>query len=146
MYGLACFAGASVVTVIVSLFRPIKQKDEFKSWRVLLVSFVLALALPYAYFEGLTKLKGKGMDVAYEDILVDADVAGEMVYFKVLEADGKSAKTLMVAEDKDEGGFPERAVFKVDLSRGKHGWEAESYEVVNSFARQKDGFTFPPYW
>lgn len=146
MYGLACFAAAAVVTVIVSLFRPIKQKDDFKSWRILLGSFVAALALPYGYYEGLTKLQGSGMDVAYEDILVDADVAGEMVYYKVLSTDGKKARTLLVAEDKDEGGFPERAVFTVELTKGRNGWEAESYEVVNSFARQKDGFTFPPYW
>lgn len=145
-YGLACFFAAVLVTIVISLFRPIKQKDDFKSGRILLVSFVLALGIPYGYFEALTRLKGTGMDVAYEDILVDADVAGDMVYYKVINVKGDVAKTVMVAEDKDEGGMPERAVFEVELRNGKRGWEAESYEVVNSFARQKDGFTFPPYW
>lgn len=146
IYGLACFAVAVVITVIAALFKPIKNKDEAKSWRVLLVSFIACLAAPYAYYEVLTRTKGANMDVAYEDVLVDADVAGEVVYYKVVEASGDKAKTVVVANDKDEGGFPERAVFTVELKRGEQGWVAESYEVVNSFARQKDGFTFPPYW
>lgn len=146
IYGLACFAVAVVVTIIAALLKPIKKKDEAKSWRVLLISFILAIAAPYGYNETLTRLKGANMDVAYEDVLVDADVAGDVVYYKVLGSKGDTAKTVLVADDKDEGGFPERAVFTVELKHGEKGWVAESYEVVNSFARQKDGFTFPPYW
>lgn len=146
IYGLACFAVAVVITIIAALFKPIKKKDDAKSWRVLLVSFIVTILAPYGYYEVLTRLKGADMDVAYEDVLVDADVAGDIVYYKVVGTKGDTAKTILVADDKDEGGFPERAVFTVELKQGAKGWTAESYEVVNSFARQKDGFTFPPYW
>ncbi|MCW5937859.1 MAG: hypothetical protein KIT11_11210 [Fimbriimonadaceae bacterium] len=145
-YSMSCFAIAVLLTVIVHFFRPIRQNDSFPAWKWIL-GFVIAVgAIPYGYTEILTKMKGDGMVEPIKVALGDAGVDGDLLYYRIRYTDDQRASVIAVAEDKNVFGTYESAVFYVDLEKTKGSWEPTSYEVVNSYQRQKDATTFPPYW
>ena len=59
-YGIAAFAVAVVLTLLYSLFRPIRKHDEVLSWRVLLFLYIFTLSAPYLYVEGDDRLARQG--------------------------------------------------------------------------------------
>ena len=144
-YLLACFAAGFLLTVCFTLFRKIKD-DNKKSWHILAICFVVCCFAPYGYAEYMTNKYGTNMKLAIENALIDAEVEGPIVYYKVMSGDETKARVVVVATERSIWGDHERTVVSLDLKTDDTGWYPESYKIVNSFQRGKDESTFPPYW
>jgi hypothetical protein len=144
-YLLISFVGAFVLTTIVSLFRKIKD-DNKKTWHILAIFFVLVGLAPYGWAEYVTNQHGKDMNEAIESALIDAEIDGPIVYYKVMSSNESTARVVVVAREVSIWGDRERTVVSLDLESDDEGWFATSYKIVNSFQRGKDESTFPPYW
>lgn len=145
-YIIASFAIGCIVTVFVAMCRPIKQNDDWKAWKVIVGVMAVVGLVPYTYVEVVTAMYGKPLQEGVHDALDEAEVEGPLVYYKVIRADEKNAHVIAVAKDQNEFGQLERAVMEIDLKKDKAGWVADAYTVVNSYKRQRDGGTMPPYW
>lgn len=145
-YSMMCFAIACVFTIIFGMFRPIKQNDDWKPWKYIIGFMVFLGAIPYGYVETLTRFNGPPLKKAVLEAFAEADVTGPMDYYRVVKFAPTKAHVIATTMDKNEFGLPERAVFEIDLVKGKDGWEPDAYTIVNSFHRQRDGSTMPPYW
>ncbi|MEZ5164013.1 MAG: hypothetical protein R2688_09765 [Fimbriimonadaceae bacterium] len=146
-YLLGCFFIAIVLTVVVALFRSVKEHDKFRSWRWTIFFTILVGAAPYGYAEVLTQLHGQEMTKAVEKSLKAAQINGKLHYFKVLKQQHGSAQVLVVAKEKTTLNDHESAIMKVFLTQDSKGkWKPEKYEFIDSFKRNKDSVSFPPYW
>jgi len=144
-YMLGCLAVGFVLTIIVSLFRSTKN-DNFKSGWFIACFAVLAGLAPYGYHEFLTRKWAPLFEKTAKSVVSQAKVAGKMSYMRVVAADEFQAKILVVCSEKGQFGEPERTVMEVLLKNTNGKWHATTYSFVNSFKRQKDGSTLPPYW
>lgn len=145
-YLLGCLVVGVILTILVSMFRSTKTIDDFKSWRWIAAFSVLAGLVPYGWCEYLTRKWGDEMLKPVKTALGDAEVAGDLIYFRVLEASESKAKVVAVAKEKGTFATPERTVLTINLATKNGKWYAEEYEFVNSFKRSKDGNTMPPFW
>ncbi|MCW5938871.1 MAG: hypothetical protein KF884_04995 [Fimbriimonadaceae bacterium] len=145
-YSIGCLVIGALMTTIIHFFRPIKVNDDAKVWKPLIVSTLIAMAVPYIYGEVMTRMHGTGMSSGISEALDSAGVIGPLKYFRVMTASDSKATVIAVANDKNEWGMAENAVVEVDLVKDKGRWEATSYKIVNSFSRQRDETTMPPYW
>ena len=145
-YFMLCLLVAGVLTVLLALFRPIKKQDEFRSWRWTAGLFAVCAALPYSYAEFMTRSKGQEMRPAVEEVIPDAEIKGDLAYYKVWKSDGKQAEIIGVANDQNVWGLRERVVFLAKLKHEGRNWNLEHYEILNSDKRKLDGSSFPPYW
>jgi hypothetical protein len=145
-YTIGCLLVGAVLTTIVHFFRPIKVNDEAKVWKPLIGFTLLAMAVPYVHGEVMTRMHGHGMSDGINEALDSAGILGPLKYFRVVSANDERATVIAVANDKNEWGMPENAVVEVDLVKRRGSWEAEAYKIVNSFSRQRDETTMPPYW
>lgn len=142
---LGCLAVGFVLTIFVSLFRSTKN-DNFKSGWFIASFAVLAGLAPYIYHEYLTRKWSPVFEKAAKSVVSQAKVAGKLSYFRVVSANEERAKIVVVCSEKGQFGEPERAVLEVELKSAKGKWHPATYSFVNSFKRQKDGATMPPYW
>lgn len=147
-YVAIAFAIAAVISFLYIVTRPIHMRDEVKSWVVFGFVFAFALATPYVGFEVMTKQFGKEMKPAVQAALNDAGIEGDMKYFKVLLTDGKSATVMALAKESANWGGTDTPVVRIKLKKDeqKNKWKAESYVIVFSENRNKDGLVIPPYW
>ncbi len=147
-YLLACFFVGVLLTVGVAMFRPIRQNDEFKSWRYMLAFFAVVAALPYVWVEFLTKKHAADVSKAVKVAIQDAEVDGKLDYYKVTSFNEKEnkAKVIAVSNEKSEFGNMERTVMTINIVRDEDGWRADEYAFVNSFKRGRDNCTMPPFW
>jgi hypothetical protein len=145
-YGIAAFAVAVVLTLLYSLFRPIKKHDEILSWRVLAVLYVITLAAPYGYVEFMTQWKGAAMKQTIEETAYESTKEGELLYFKVLKCDDSKARVIAVNRETSFWGGAERSVMAINLEKTNGKWEAVEFNWVTSDQRNKDSVTLPPYW
>lgn len=142
----ACLLVAGVITFFWTVTRPIQNRDEMKSWRTFAWMFAFSLALPYGFFESITRLKGNEMKDAVEIAYDDAETDGELKYYKVFWYTGDKATVMAVGQATLSWGGTERPTVKVNLVRNGSKWKAESYDVVTSDKLNKDGTVFPPYF
>ena len=145
-YAIGCFAVACALTVVVAMFRPIKQNDDWKAWKWIVGFMITLAAIPYCYVEGLTLMFGKPMVNGVKEAIDESNMKGDLIYFRVVRCSEEKAHVLAVAADANEFGWPERAVIEMDLAKTKGDWHADAYSIVNSFHRQRDSSTTPPYW
>ncbi len=145
-YGIAAFAVAVVLTLLYSLFRPIKKHDDVLSWRVLAVLYVLTLFAPYGYVEVMTRMYGGPMLAAITETSDEATKAGRMQFYKVLKCSGDKARVIVVNKEVSFWGGDERSVMAINLEKANGKWEAVEFNWVTSDQRNKDSVTLPPYW
>jgi hypothetical protein len=146
-YGIAGFAVAVVLTLLYSLFRPIKKHDEILSWRVLAVLYVITLFVPYGYIEAMTKFYGAPLKDAVAETSFDATKEdSKLLYYKVLKCDGEKARVIAVNRERSFWGGFERSVMAINLEKSNGKWEAVEFNWVTSDQRNKDSVTLPPYW
>jgi hypothetical protein len=145
-YGIAAFAVAVVLTLLYSLFRPIKKHDEILSWRVLAVLYVLTLVAPYSYVEFMTRWKGAPMKQAVEDTVYESTKDGDLLFYKVLKCDDSKARVIAVSKERSFWGGDERSVMAINMEKNSGKWEAVEFNWVTSDQRNKDSVTLPPYW
>ncbi len=144
-YMLGCLAIGFVLTIGVSMFRSTKN-DDFKSWYWIAGFSVLAGVGPYLYHEHLTRKWSPTFEKPAAAVLRQAQVAGKLAYFRVVSVSDSSAKLVVVANEKGQFGEPERTVLEVEMVKKTDKWSPKSYSFINSFKRQKDSTTMPPYW
>ena len=137
---------AALITLVHSMSRPIQDKGESRSWRVLLAAFAICLTGPYGYVEVLTRGFSKPMTKAISEGYENSGVLGPMQYYKVVSYNGDSARVIAVGEEKQEWGGSDRPVIAMTLKREGDAWKPESYNVVYSDRLGKDRATLPPYW
>jgi len=146
VYLIGCFAVALVLTFLYVLARPIKSRDELKSWRVLACMYAVALGGPYLYAEIMTRAVGAKMQPAIASALAEAGFQGDLKYYKVLVYTGSTARAIAVTDEKGTWGMSDHPVIALTLQRDGDKWKTDSYRVVSSDNRNEDGFTFPPYY
>ncbi len=146
-YMIASLIVGGVLTVILSIFRSIKEHDNFRSWRYMIAFSLIVAVAPYLYAEAKTKMDGGGMEKGVESVIKSGKVDGKVQYFRVMKSDGQTARVIIVAKEKTTLNENESCVIDATLVYDrKKGWKAKEYEFVDSFKRNKDGVTFPPYW
>ncbi len=141
-----CLAIAGILTVIYALTRPISARGDMRTWRVLVLFLVVVGALPYLWCEALTKIYGKRMRAPVEKVIDELKINGGLRYFRVITCSGTKARVVAVGQDNEDWGGTEQPVVAINLSKHGTEWSADSYNVVNSLARNKDSYTLPPYW
>lgn len=141
-----CALASVVLTFIYSMARTVKGRDEFKSWRIMVIAFILVFFGPYAYNEYLTRKLGPNIKSAVADALYDAGVNGKINYFRVVSQKGDTARVIAVATENQDWGGTERPVVAVTVKKDPKGWKSDTFLVVNSVSRNADSYTFPPYY
>jgi len=146
VYLLAALVVSFLLTVIYVMMRPVNSRDELKSWRVLLVFYVLAITGPYGYAEVMTRLVGGSMKPAVTAALDDAEVGGDLKYYKVILYNGSTARVIAVTEGTADWGGTDKPVVAMTLLKNGNDWKVDSYRIISSFKSGQDGFTFPPFF
>lgn len=145
-YAAGSFVVSMVLTFLYSMFRTVKARDEYKSWKVLAIFSALVFIGPYGYNEYLTRRYTKDMKQAVLDGMDDAGIVGELRYFRVISAKDTTARVIAVAVENQDWGGTERPVVAITLKKDNKGWRSDSFLVVNSISRNADSYTFPPYY
>jgi hypothetical protein len=147
LYIASAFGIAALLSFLYIVTRPIHARGELKSWYVFSLVFALALSLPYGAFEIFTKKFERDLKPAVQAAMDDAGIEGDMAYFKVLYSDGKTAKVMAVGEEKNSWGGTDRPVVRISLAKNPKGkWKADTYFIISSDNRNKDGVVYPPFW
>ena len=114
-YTAMCALASAVLTFIYSMFRTVKARDEYKSWKVLAIFFALTFFSPYIYNEYLTRKLGPNIKSAVADALYDAGVEGKINYFRVVSQKGDTARVVAVTTENRDWGGTERPVVAVPV-------------------------------
>jgi hypothetical protein len=146
VYLISCLVVAAVLTTMYVMMRPVNSRDELKSWRVMTIFYILVIGAPYVYAEVLTRCVGDPMKHAVNSGLDDAEVGGDLKYFKVIFYNGTKARVIAVTEGTASWGGTDNPVVAMTLVKDGQKWTVDSYRVVASFKSGEDGFTFPPYY
>jgi hypothetical protein len=146
VYSIGCFFVAAVLTFLYVITRPIQTRDEMRSWRVFIAVFGFVVMAPYGWAELATRYVGGEMKDAVAEGMAEAGIDGDLKYFKVISFNGKSSRLVAVAQEKAAWGGTERPIVAMTLAKGQDGWATESFRVVNSDSRNRDGWTFPPFF
>jgi hypothetical protein len=141
-----CFAVSLVITFLYVITRPIKNRDEMRSWRVGIAITIVILMLPYLAVEVQTRMYGGKMKEAVEDALYEAGIEGPLLYYKVLVYQGNKARVLALGEEKQSWGGMDHPTMQMTLVKSDNTWKAESYNIIYSENRNLDGVVLPPYW
>lgn len=150
MFGIVAYVGICIVvsvglTFLYVMTRPLRLRDEVKSWKILANVLVVALILPYATCEILTATVGKQMRPVVVETLDEAGFHGNFGYYKVTFYTGSNAKVVAVGTEKADWGGTDNIVMAMNLVKKGNCWATDSYKWVNSDERDKEGFSFPPY-
>ncbi len=145
-YSIVSLVIGALLTVLVHLFRPIRQNDSFPALKWILGFTALAMVVPYAAVEVLTKSLEKPLSEPALAAVTDLGVTGRLAYQKVTWFDGQTARVIAVIDEPNQWGTGEATVVQIGLERDGQGWAVADGEIVNSFQRQLDATTFPPYW
>jgi hypothetical protein len=145
-YIVVCSVVAIILSMIWVATRPIKSRDEVKSWKVMLFMAIFCYASPYLYVEVMTNMQGPKMLHAMKEAYNRTDVDGPIIYYKVLWYTPDHAKALVVGEERENWGGTDHPMVSVELSRKGDSWVADSYKLVSSGRLNKDEFVFPAYW
>lgn len=145
-YAAGCVIASIVLTFIYSMFRTVGARDDYKSWRVMIIFFVLVLAAPYGYNEYLTRQIGPSLKDAVIEGLEDAEIDGTLNYYRVVRSKGDTCRIIAVVTENQDWGGTERPVVAITAKKENGQWKSESYLVVNSVSRNADSCTFPPYY
>jgi hypothetical protein len=144
-YGVAAFAVAIVLTLVYSLFRPIKKHDEILSWRVLAVLYIITLFAPYGYILVMTHMYGGPMEAAVRELSTEVTKEGKFEYFRVLTCGKSKARVIAVNTELSSWGGHERSVMGINMEKVGGKWEAVEFNWVTSDQRNRDSVTLPPF-
>src|ERR1051325_6945753 len=141
-----CVAASIVITFFYVITRPIKNRDEMRSWRVGIAISIVMLFLPYVAVEVQTRMFGASMKEAVADAVDEAGINGPLLYYKVLFYQGNKARVLALGEEKQSWGGMDHPTLQMTLVKNDNKWKAESYNIIYSENRNLDGVVLPPYW
>lgn len=145
-YVIACFIVAIVLTMVFSLFRPIRKSDDLLSWRVMAVMFVIAVFAPYGYVEYVTRTNGSQMEEVVKETALALTRQSRFEYFKVLNVKENKARVIAVVVEPSKWGGDDRTVLAMNLEQREGKWEPVDFNWVTSEQRSRDSSTLPPFW
>jgi hypothetical protein len=146
-YSIGCFFIAGIFTFVSTMFKPIHDKGESRPWRAFIVWMIVVFSAPYAYAEVLTRFVAKDLEKPVKEAYAGVDIRGPMQFYKVIWFMGDSAKVIAVGLEKQTWGGTDRPLAAFNMKKNAKGkWECESYRLVYSDNKNKDGISFPPYW
>jgi hypothetical protein len=145
-YSIGCVVIAALLTCGYTLTRPIHKKDDFKSWRVMLLMFVFVFTGPYLYLEAMTSWHGKELDPVIKASYGDLPFTGPMLYYKVRTYNDKEATVMVVANEKLEWGGTDHPQVQLTLEKKGSSWKTKSYKIWNSERLNIETYIFPVYW
>jgi hypothetical protein len=145
-YSIGCFFVAGIFTFISTMFRPIQDKGESRPWKAFVVWMILVFSAPYAYAEVLTRFVVRDIEKAVKTAYQDVEIKGPMMFYRVIWFTGDSAKVIAVGLEKQTWGGTDRPLAAFNMKKKGKTWVCESYRLVYSDNRNKDGVSFPPYW
>ncbi|MCC7230759.1 MAG: hypothetical protein IT203_10230 [Fimbriimonadaceae bacterium] len=146
-YSIGCFFVAGILTFVTTMFRPIQDKGESRPWRAFLVWMFLVFSGPYMYAEILTRFVVKGIEKPMKEAYANVEINGPIQYYKVIWYTGKTAKVIAVGLEKQTWGGTDRPLAAFNMKKDAKGkWSCDSYRLVYSDNKNKDGISFPPYW
>lgn len=147
VYLVACTAISVVLSSIFLAFRPIKNVDEnAKPWTVMLLVWLLVIGAPYGFVEMQTKKHRIELDQAIKNAYSEADIRGNLKYYKIVSFRDNKARALVVGEEESEVAGIEHPVVSVELTKTSEGWTAESYSILASGRLNQDKLVLPPYF
>jgi len=146
IYSIACFFAALLLTTIYVFCRPLHGREEVKSWRVMIVMFLLCYFGPYGYVEGMTHFFAKPMDKALKQAYYAADLHGDVTAEKLLFTNGHDARALVVGFEEEGWHLTDKPIVAVSLTEEDGKWKPVSYDVLQSDRMNRDSLVFPPYW
>lgn len=145
-YLIVCVAVSGILTFLYVMTRPIRARDELRSWRVWMAVMAFVVATPYLIIEAQTRIWGDKMKEAVDDAVYEAGIEGPLLYFKVLLYQGDKARVLAVGQEETTWGGKDNPAMQMTLARKDGKWSAESYNIIYSDNRNLDGIVFPPFW
>lgn len=151
MFGVIVYIGACLVvsgflTFMYVITRPVKNRDEIRSWRVWIATFLVTAFLPYAAFEAQTRMVGDQIRSAVQEAAEIEGIDGDVKYYKVLYYDGSDAHVTVVGEEPSSWGGTDHPVLRVKLTKRNGSWDVAYSNIVYSDNRNIDGVVFPPFW
>jgi len=145
-YSIGTFIIAAILTCGYVLTRPIHRKDDMKSWRVLLLMFVLCFTGPYIYIEVMTRWHGPELEHAINASYSELPLNGPMVYYKVRTFTSTNATVMVVANERLDWGGTDHPQVMINLENHGKGWQTVSFKVLNSWRLNTESYVFPVYW
>ncbi len=145
-YVIACFFVSIVLTMVFSMFKPIKKTDNLISWRVMASMFLIAGFAPYGYVELVTRSNEKEMREVVTETALSLTKQGKFDYFKVLNVKENKARVIAVVIERSKWGGDDRTVIAMNLEQREGKWEPIDFNWVTSDQRNRDGISLPPYW
>lgn len=145
-YFVVCVFIGFGITIVLGVLNPVKKQDGFRSWWWTAFFALVLLSLPYARAEWLTQKHGDAMRPAVDRALRAAKVKGHLDYYKVVKVTESRAEIIIVAREQTLTNPTEGAIMTADLEMRKGKWRATTFRFIDSFKRNRDGTTFPPYW
>ena len=142
----AVFAVSGFVTFLWVITRPIKRRDEIRSWRVWIGTFLAFAFLPYAFFEAQTRALQSSLKNAVQEAADLEGLQGDVVYYKVLLYDGTNAHVTIVGDEITSWGGHDHPVIRAKFTRNGKDWKLAYTNMVYSDNRNIDGVVFPPFW
>lgn len=136
---------AGLVSVLSTVFRPVKGRVDVKGGRAIFFWFLLIMAGPFVYVESLTKSHSPELEKAIREGFSDSPIDGDLLYYKIVRFQDKSATAYVIGQETEGVGFSDRPVLKLDLEfKGKH-WEVADSKMLYSTRLNQDELIFPPY-
>lgn len=145
-YLLGTGAAAGLMTFLYGILVPIRNRGEFRSWRVWAVMLVLVGFAPYLWMAFATARWGAPMKPIVESTVHQLHFSEGLQYYRVWSIGKQKATVLAVANDRYSWGGRDRAIVRIYLVENEGRWEADSYQVLQSGVQNKDGIVLPPMW
>lgn len=146
LYIGAAFVASGLLTLFVTMFRPIQVNGGDGSSKIWVTLFIACSLLPYAFFEAQTALVGGSMMEAVQEAVDEEGIDGKYAFYKVLGYTGNRAYVLAIAEEPSTWGGVDRPAIRMTLERTGDRWSLSDSRVIYSDNRNQDGVIFPPYW
>jgi hypothetical protein len=141
---ITVFAGM-ILSFMWLTFRSTKKRGDHAPFWTIAICMLVSVFGPFAFVETLTRVFGQDMEGAIKRAYRDGPIDGKMLYYKVRWFTGSTAQALVVGEERANWGGTDRPVMSVNLEKKDGKWAAESYKLVYSDRKNKDGLVLPPY-
>lgn len=145
-YFVLCVLMGIGITVVLGALRPVKRHDDFRAWWWTAFFTLIFVSLPYIRAEWLTQKHGEGMRPAVERVLRAGKIKGHLDHYKVVSVNEARAEVIIVAREQTLINPTEGVIMTANLTKRDGKWRATTFKFIDSFKRNKDGTTFPPYW
>ncbi len=141
---LSVFAGF-ILSFFWLTFRSTKKRGDHAPYWTIFLCVLITTVGPFIFVEALTKLFGKPLEAAIKRAYVEGPIEGKFKYYKIRWYTGSKASALIVGEERANWGGTDRPIMSVDLVKNKGEWDVESYKLIYSDRKNRDGLVMPPY-